>query len=317
MKKQNKKIISILVVMTIIANILLNSIIAVGFDPSGSTGDDETNKEYTAKLLDLQFNTIMALNLDDELNTETPITLLGSIQINHIKDSEVELLKNEPTLELVNENGDIVATTEIYNMPNTDTYYIDIYDLNVNSNDQYKLLLSFTDNYENEVEKYVTYDGSMFISQHPNGTMTYKSLNNIAVIEFNLEDSSKLESQSYIKGDMDKNGVLTLSDAMTLLKIALLEKETTAEEAEIGDMNGDGKINLSDALMLIEIVEGVKGDINRDGLIDSADAAIVLNLYKYNSATEEDVAFGDMDDNGILDSADAAMILNEYKYGSN
>lgn len=314
MLKQKKKIISTLVIMCIMANMLFNCIMAVEFNPSGSTGDDETYKEYTAKLLDLQFNTIMALNLAEELNVETPITMLGSIQINHIKDSQVELLKSEPTLELVNENGDIVATTEIYNMPDTDTYYMDIYDLNVNNNDQYKLLLSFTDNYGNEVEKYVTYDGSMFISQHTRGTMTYKSLNNIAVINFDLDSSDNTESQSIVKGDMNKNGVLDESDATEILQIAILDKEVTPEILEIADVNGDGKITLYDANYFLKIVEGQKGDINRDGLIDSADAAIVLNLYKYDNATEDDIKYGDMDANGILDSADAAMILNTYKY---
>lgn len=57
-----------------------------------------------------------------------------------------------------------------------------------------------------------------------------------------------------------------------------------------------------------------KGDINADGLVDSADAAVVLNLYKYNNATESYIELGDMDDNGMLDSADAAMILNAFKY---
>lgn len=256
MLKQKKKIISTLVIMCIMANMLFNCIMAVEFNPSGSTGDDETYKQYTAKLLDLQFNTIMALNLADELNVETPITMLGSIQINHIKDSQVELLKSEPTLELVNENGDIVATTEIYNMPDTDTYYMDIYDLNVNNNDQYKLLLSFTDNYGNEVEKYVTYDGSMFISQHTYGTMTYKSLNNIAVIEFNLDNSDNLEGQSIIKGDINRDGLVDSADAAIVLN---LYKYDNATEDDIK-----------------------YGDMDANGILDSADAAMILNTYKYN-----------------------------------
>ena len=315
MVKQNKKYISVILITFLIVNILFNSIIAVGFDPSGSTGDDETYKEYTAKLLDFQFNTIMTLNLDDELNTETPITMLGSIQLHHVKDSEIELLENEPTLELVNENGDISATTEIYNMPNTDTYYFDIYDLNVNNNDQYKLLISFTDNYGNDIEKYVTYDGSMYISQHQQGTMTYKSSNNIAIITFNLSDSSKIESQAIIKGDMNRNGILDEEDAEQILKIVKKELDATTEMAEIADMNGDGNVTLADYTIVLSKLK-TKGDINRDGLVDSADAAIALNLYKYNNATEEDIEHGDMDDNGMIDSADAAMILNAYKYSN-
>lgn len=58
----------------------------------------------------------------------------------------------------------------------------------------------------------------------------------------------------------------------------------------------------------------VDGDINMDGLVDSADAAIVLNLFKYNNATQTDIDLADLDDNGLLDSADAAIILNIFKY---
>lgn len=59
-----------------------------------------------------------------------------------------------------------------------------------------------------------------------------------------------------------------------------------------------------------------KGDLNQDGLVDSADAAIALNIFKYDSATEQDLEIGDMDGNGMIDSADAATILNIFKYNN-
>ena len=318
MLKQKKKYMSIILVTFLVASILFNSVIAVGFNPSGGTGDDETNKEYIAKLLDFQFNTIMALNLDDEfgMDMEAPITMLGSIQLHHVKDTQVELLENNPTLELVNENGDISATTEIYNMPNTDTYYFDIYDLNVNNNDQYKLLISFTDNYGNEIEKYVTYDGSMFISQHQRGTMTYKSLNNIAVIQFDLDSSDNLNTQSVVKGDMNKNGIIDEDDAAQILEIVKSNEQPASEILKIADMNEDGNVTLADYTRVLAIAKAKNGDINIDGLIDSEDAAIALNLYKYNNATPVDIQVGDMDGNGMIDSADAAIMLNTYKYGN-
>lgn len=318
MLKQKKKYMSVVLVTFLVASILFNTVIAVGFNPSGgNSGDDETYKEYTAKLLDFQFNTIMALNLDDEfgMDMETPITMLGAIQLHHVKDSQVELLENEPTLELVNENGNICATTEIYNMPNTDTYYFDIYDLNVNNNDQYKLLISFTDNYGNEIEKYVTYDGSMFISQHQRGTMTYKSLNNIAVIQFDLDSSDNLDTQNIVKGDMNKNRIIDEDDASQIIEIVKSNEQPASEILKIADINEDGKVTLADYTHVLVITKAKNGDINIDGIVDSADAAIALNLYKYNNATAVDIQIGDMDANGILDSADAAMILNTYKYG--
>ena len=67
----------------------------------------------------------------------------------------------------------------------------------------------------------------------------------------------------------------------------------------------------------VEVVNYLKGDLDLNGIVDSADAAIALNLFKYNTATEMDLAIGDMDENNMLDSADAAMILNTFKYGIN
>ncbi|MBO5476942.1 MAG: dockerin type I repeat-containing protein [Clostridia bacterium] len=311
MLKQKRKIISLLV-MTIIVNILFNSIIAVGFDPSGGDGDDETNKEYTAKLLDLQFNTIMPLSplsLDDEFSSDSMPMLLGAVQINHVTEQGTEILETDPKIELVNTNGTIVATTEVYSV-GTDTYYIDIYDLNVNNDEQYKLLASFTDNYGNEIEKYVTYDGSLFISEYTEGTMSYKALNNIAVISFNLGNKTTL------KGDMNKNGIVESDDAVIVSQIISKKIELTDEHLQIGDMDNDGKLTTIDAIKILQIVNGdfVKGDLNNDGLVNSADAAKALSLYKYNNATEMELLKGDMNDDGIINSSDAAKILTVYKY---
>ena len=345
MLKQKKKYMSVVLVTFLVASILFNTVIAVGFNPSGgNSGDDETYKEYTAKLLDFQFNTIMALNLDDEfgMDMETPITMLGAIQLHHVKDSQVELLENEPTLELVNENGNICATTEIYNMPNTDTYYFDIYDLNVNNNDQYKLLISFTDNYGNEIEKYVTYDGSMFISQHQRGTMTYKSLNNIAVIQFDLDSSDNLDTQNIVKGDMNKNGIIDENDLTQILDIVRSKEEVTPEILEIADMNGDGKISLVDYTRALAAVKNLKGDMNKNGIIDEDDASQILEIVKSNEQPASEILKiadinedgkvtladytrvlvitkaknGDINIDGIVDSADAAIALNLYKYNN-
>ena len=57
----------------------------------------------------------------------------------------------------------------------------------------------------------------------------------------------------------------------------------------------------------------LKGDMNLDKLINSTDAALVLDRYKNDDETDEDLARGDMNGDGILNSTDAAMILDIYK----
>lgn len=101
---------------------------------------------------------------------------------------------------------------------------------------------------------------------------------------------------------INKNtGMATARNLGEATIIAYITNETTGEtfEREID----------------IEVVNYLKGDLDLNGIVDSADAAIALNLFKYNTATEIDLAIGDMDEDGLLDSADAAMILNVFKYG--
>ena len=55
------KILSLFLMLFLLSNVVLNNVQAIEFDPSNN-GDDETNKEYTARLLDLQINTLMTTN---------------------------------------------------------------------------------------------------------------------------------------------------------------------------------------------------------------------------------------------------------------
>ena len=57
----------------------------------------------------------------------------------------------------------------------------------------------------------------------------------------------------------------------------------------------------------------IKGDLNKDGLVNTTDAAIIMTMYKNNSASLESTAIGDMDGDGSLTALDAAMILTIYK----
>ena len=57
----------------------------------------------------------------------------------------------------------------------------------------------------------------------------------------------------------------------------------------------------------------IKGDLDRNKVVDANDASVVLELYKAQNATAEDIAIGDMDNNNLIDANDASLILEYFK----
>ena len=55
------------------------------------------------------------------------------------------------------------------------------------------------------------------------------------------------------------------------------------------------------------------GDINQDGIINADDAAEAIELFKTQSATDEDKLIGDMNEDGKIDAEDAALIIEYFK----
>ena len=58
---------------------------------------------------------------------------------------------------------------------------------------------------------------------------------------------------------------------------------------------------------------GVLGDMDGNGLLDANDASIILDIFKSNNQTSQNIAMGDMDGNGVIDANDASQILELYK----
>ena len=86
---------------------------------------------------------------------------------------------------------------------------------------------------------------------------------------------------------------------------------------EIHDVN---LIYLSEATTVIytsvnigENNQVLKGDLDKNNVVDANDASVALELYKAQSATQEDILIGDMDDNDLIDANDASLILEYYK----
>lgn len=66
-----------------------------------------------------------------------------------------------------------------------------------------------------------------------------------------------LETPQYTKGDMNKDGEISLPDVIKILKIYLSVEEPTEIDNIIGDMNDDGEIGLADVIMLLKVYLGV------------------------------------------------------------
>lgn len=111
-------------------------------------------------------------------------------------------------------------------------------------------------------------------------------------------DSKGITSKSYVFEGI-QNGVSEIHFSVKSL--------TSANST----MDYLGDLNIS---KVITVGSGIpKGDIDKNGVVDANDAAKILEIYKAENATKEDITIADMDDNGILDSNDAALVLETYK----
>lgn len=72
----------------------------------------------------------------------------------------------------------------------------------------------------------------------------------VTKVSFTIKGSSLPE---YIPGDLDKDGIITVSDALAALRVAAKIAEETEEFVLIGDADADGKITVSDALAILRV----------------------------------------------------------------
>lgn len=75
-------------------------------------------------------------------------------------------------------------------------------------------------------------------------------------------------AETYLRGDINKDGKLSASDARATLRIGAKLDEATEEQKLIADMNEDGKISATDARTILRIsakLEDSKGEISIGG----------------------------------------------------
>ena len=260
--KINRKVkVLIAGIVLMLFNIIAPNLDAVQFNvPSKSDG--ETNKEYTAKLLDLQLDTIMPLSLDefdDFSDSDNSINVIGSVQINKkIDNDNVKYLDEMPQVYLVDSKDNIISTadiyfhSDIYQVP-SDIYYISFYDLKIENEKEYKILVKINDE-EKEISKYITYSDNIAVSPGNNLSMTYYSNSNILTISFEI---SNADTNEVILGDLDGNGIVDANDASIVLDLYKYNN-ATEEQLDIAD-------------------------IDKNGIIDANDASLILDIYKYGN----------------------------------
>lgn len=248
-------------IVLMLFNIITPNLDAVQFNvPSKS--DSETNKEYTAKLLDLQLDTIMPLSLDefdDFSDSDNSINVIGSVQINKkIDNDNVKYLDEMPQVYLVDSKDNIISTADIYCQSDidqvpSDIYYIYFYDLKIENEKEYKILVKINDE-DKEISKYVTYPGNIAVSPGNNLSMTYYSNSNILTVSFEI---SNTDTNDVILGDLDDNGIVNANDASIALDLYKYNN-ATEEQLDIAD-------------------------IDKNGIIDANDASLILDIYKYGN----------------------------------
>ena len=157
------------------------------------------------------------------------------------------------------------------------------------------------------------------------------------------------DSSNFPKGDLTRDGKVTIKDSELALDISLGKVELTDVYLGIGDLDNDNQITIKDVRLILDSIKEedfIKGDLNQDGRFDTNDidfgykilgGQVDMNdIYlKLGDLNEDgifnivDITFmyqkieqstdfkkGDLDRNGAVNANDAAKALDLYKYGN-
>jgi len=89
--------------------------------------------------------------------------------------------------------------------------------------------------------------------------------------------------------------------------------ENTQDEEEIL-LEDKFQFELEDTQPIQEVQEEILlGDLNEDGKIDAEDAALVIDIFKTGSTSQDQLKRGDMNNDGKINAEDAAIIIELFK----
>ena len=66
-----------------------------------------------------------------------------------------------------------------------------------------------------------------------------------------LGDVYKRQEPEYQQGDIDMDGIVSVSDALLALRCGMEIVTLTPQQLTLGDMDGDGSVNVTDAIMIL------------------------------------------------------------------
>ena len=164
-------------------------------------------------------------------------------------------------------------TQDIYITTNIDSKTME-------KNEEFKIEASIAnaDKLNNKLLKYISSDDSI-VAVRQNGTITAKRGGTATITICSEQDST-----------IQKNIIITVNKAP-------------------GEFDDDPNPFPDDP----EPTTYMLGDINQDGIINADDAAEAIELFKTQSATDEDKLIGDMNEDGKIDAEDAALIIEYFK----
>lgn len=102
------------------------------------------------------------------------------------------------------------------------------------------------------------------VEQNDSFTVTLRASGWNKPVSYNVGFFSAYGSEYGIKGDLDKDGKVTVSDARSALRIAVSLDPSSSEAVAIGDMNGNNAIDVSDARMILRTAVGLEDLIYTD-----------------------------------------------------
>lgn len=124
-------------------------------------------------------------------------------------------------------------------------------------------------------------------------------------------ENMNIEYQSYLNNSDYEHIELTSSNE----QVALVNADGTITTLQEGEAIITASYNDIKAQLIIVVSnqEYLKGDLNNDGKVNAIDASILLDIYKYNNATNIQTIIGDLNEDKRVNSIDSSMILDIHK----
>ncbi|MDE6019520.1 MAG: hypothetical protein K2H01_00780 [Ruminococcus sp.] len=127
------------------------------------------------------------------------------------------------------------------------------------------------------------------------------------------------DEASFVKGDVDKDGIITGHDAAMVSMYAdgILSIGLTEEQLYLADINGDGTVDAADAALIAENQEYVLGDIDLIDMRNLTDFTDIIHMT-FLKRIDPEIDFGeeeiraDIDCNGVLDIYDYMGVVTMY-----